>query len=229
MKLRLAFALAAAATAFTAPALAAAQPQAAQPDWSRNVVLTPEGGFRMGNPDAPMKLVEYGSLTCGHCADFATQSKTRLIASHVRSGRVSFEFRNYVLNGFDVTASLLARCAGPDGFFTVANRMYETQQGWAGRIEAISQAEKQRIMGLPQDQAFLAVAEAGGLMELAAQSGVAPDRGRQCLGDTAAIGQLERMAQAAEALGVQGTPTFFLNGARLEVNTWPEIEPLLGG
>ena len=51
----------------------------------------------------------------------------------------------------------------------------------------------------------------------------------QATGDTAAIGQLERMAQAAEALGVQGTPTFFLNGARLEVNTWPEIEPLLGG
>lgn len=227
MKLRLSLTLLVAALA--APAVAPAQAPAAQQDWSRTIVATAEGGFRIGNPDAPVKLVEYASLTCPHCAEFATQSRTSLIANHVRSGRVSFEFRNYILNGFDVTASLLARCAGPAGFFTLTERMLETQAGWYGRIQGISDSEKQRIMALPQDQAFVAVAEAGGLIELAAQAGVAPEQGRTCLGDAAAVGQLEQMAAAAEALGVQGTPTFFLNGARLEVNTWPEIEPLLGG
>ena len=227
MKLRLSLTLL--VSALAAPAVAPAQAPAAQQDWSRTIVATAEGGFRIGNPDAPMKLVEYASLTCPHCAEFATQSKGSLIASHVRSGRVSFEFRNYILNGFDVTASLLARCAGPAGFFTLTERMLENQAGWYGRIQGISDAEKQRIMALPQDQAFVAVAEAGGLIEMAAQAGVAPEQGRTCLGDPAAIGQLEQMAAAAEALGVQGTPTFFLNGARLEVNTWPEIEPLLGG
>ena len=227
MKLRLSLTLLVAALA--APAVAPAQAPAAQQDWSRTIVATAEGGFRIGNPDAPVKLVEYASLTCPHCAEFATQSRTSLIANHVRSGRVSFEFRNYILNGFDVTASLLARCAGPAGFFTLTERMLETQAGWYGRIQGISDSEKQRIMALPQDQAFVAVADAGGLIELAAQAGVAPEQGRTCLGDAAAVGQLEQMAAAAEALGVQGTPTFFLNGARLEVNTWPEIEPLLGG
>ena len=227
MKLRLSLTLLVAALA--APAVAPAQAPAAQQDWSRTIVATAEGGFRIGNPDAPVKLVEYASLTCPHCAEFATQSRTSLIANHVRYGRVSFEFRNYILNGFDVTASLLARCAGPAGFFTLTERMLETQAGWYGRIQGISDSEKQRIMALPQDQAFVAVAEAGGLIELAAQAGVAPEQGRTCLGDGAAVGQLEQMAAAAEALGVQGTPTFFLNGARLEVNTWPEIEPLLGG
>ena len=227
MKLRLSLTLLVAALA--APAVAPAQAPAAQQDWSRTIVATAEGGFRIGNPDAPVKLVEYASLTCPHCAEFATQSRTSLIANHVRSGRVSFEFRNYILNGFDVTASLLARCAGPAGFFTLTERMLENQAGWYGRIQGISDAEKQRIMALPQDQAFVAVAEAGGLIELAAQAGVAPEQGRTCLGDAVAVGQLEQMAAAAEALGVLGTPTFFLNGARLEVNTWPEIEPLLGG
>ena len=230
MKLRLSFSLAFAAVALAAPALAPAQQPAVQQDWSRTVVATPEGGFRMGNPEAPVKLVEYGSLTCGHCAAFAGESMTPLVANHVRSGRVSFEFRNYILNGIDVTASLLARCAGPENFFPLADHLFETQQEWTGRLRALSQAEKDRITSAPPAEAFAQVAEAGGLIELAVQhGGISAERGRQCVSDPAEIGRLEAMAQSAEALGVQGTPTFFLNGAMLGVNTWSEIEPLLAG
>jgi protein-disulfide isomerase len=229
MKLRLLLTLVAAAALATPGATHSQAPGAAQQDWSRTVVATPEGGFRIGNPDAPVKLVEYASLTCPHCAEFAVHSKGSLIANHVRSGRVSFEFRNFVLNGIDAAASLLARCASPAEFFPLTERMFETQQDWTDRIRALSEAEKQRIMALPPAEAYAQVVQAGGLIDLAGRHGVTAERGRQCLGDQAGVQQLERLAQAAEALGVQGTPTFFLNGRKLDVNTWAQIEPLLAG
>lgn len=231
MKLRLSLALAGAVLALAGPGSAQNVQSAAavRQDWSRTVVATPEGGFRIGNPDAPVKLVEYASLTCPHCAEFAIESKGSLIGNHVRSGRVSFEFRNFVLNGIDAAASLLVRCASAEQFFGLTERVFETQQSWSDRIRALSEADKQRIMGLEPAEAYAQVAEAGGLFELAAQHGVTAERGRQCLGDQTGLQQLERLAQAAEALGVQGTPTFFINGRKLGVNSWAQIEPLLAG
>ncbi len=227
MKLRLLFTLAVASLAV--PSIAAAQAPSTQQDWSRSVEVTADGGFRIGNPNASVKLVEYASLTCPHCADFANQGMGPLVAKYIRSGRVSFEFRNYILNGIDVAASLLARCAEPAAFFPLADRIFATQETWFGRLQSLSQAEKDRIVTLPREQVFAEVARASGLLELAAQNGVTAERARQCMADPAALGRLERMAQAAQALGVDGTPTFFLNGRKLEVNSWPEIEPLLDG
>ena len=65
----------------------------------------------MGNPKAKVKLVEYGSLTCPHCRHFAETGMVPLKA-YVKSGKVSFEYRNYILNGIDVAATLVARCGG---------------------------------------------------------------------------------------------------------------------
>jgi protein-disulfide isomerase len=133
------------------------------------------------------------------------------------------------LNGIDAAATLLSRCAAPDRFFPLTQQLFESQDDWSNRIRALSAAEKSRIMGLPQAEAYAQVVQAAGLLDIAAQHGVTPERGRACIGDAAAVSQLERMASAAEALGVEGTPTFFLNGRKLDVNTWAQIEPLLGG
>src|SRR5574338_12031 len=65
-------------------------------DWSQVVNPTSQGGFLMGNPDAKVKLVEYGSLTCPHCREFDEAAVTPLINDYVKSGQVSYEFRNYV-------------------------------------------------------------------------------------------------------------------------------------
>ncbi len=78
---------------------------------------TPEGGFRMGNPAASVKLIEYFSTTCPHCAHFAAEGTPVLVRNYVRTGRVSLEYRNYVLNGLDVAASFISRCAAPRGLF----------------------------------------------------------------------------------------------------------------
>ena len=76
-------------------------------NWTRTVVATPEGGFRMGNPNAKVKLVEYGSLACPHCRHFEQTGYKPLVQTYVRTGRVSYEFRNLLLNAPDLAVSLL--------------------------------------------------------------------------------------------------------------------------
>ncbi|MFV0643439.1 MAG: thioredoxin domain-containing protein, partial [Sphingomonadaceae bacterium] len=81
--------------------------------WADKVVETPEGGYAMGNPDAPIKLVEYASTSCNHCADFSADSSAPLRDSYIASGRVSYELRNQVHDPIDLTFAVLSRCAGP--------------------------------------------------------------------------------------------------------------------
>lgn len=218
-----------AAFALALPAVAAPVHRAAPAahDWARTVVATPEGGFRMGNPAAAVKLVEYGSLTCPHCRAFAQEGTPKLIAGYVRTGKVSYEYRNYILNGIDVTASLLARCSGPGGFFPMAETLYATQPQWIDRIVKMPQAQKDALKALPEGQRLVRLGEIGGLLQVAARFGVAPARGRQCLASPAGFERLGKMTEAANALGVTGTPTFFLNGNMLDVNEWAAVEPLI--
>src|SRR4029078_5088510 len=88
-------------------------------DWSTIVSATPQGGFLMGNPNAKLKLIEDGSLTCPHCREFDEKGSPPLIANYVKTGIVSWEFRNYVRDAFDLTASLVARCNGAKSFVPV--------------------------------------------------------------------------------------------------------------
>jgi protein-disulfide isomerase len=221
-------ALAGLALAGTAVSLGAAPNKAAPAarDWTRTVAATPEGGFRMGNPAAPVKLVEYGSLTCPACASFSNAAKAPL-AAQVRSGRVSFEFRNYVLNSVDLAAALLARCAGPSRFFPLVENMYATQPQWVGRITGVPQAQKDQLQKLSPGQQIVRIAEIGGLTRMAAAAGVTPQRAKACLADQAAVDRLVQMRQAGDAAGVHGTPSFFINGAPVDAHEWTALAPLL--
>jgi protein-disulfide isomerase len=225
LALALAAGLSLAPAADAAPARRAAGPAAR--DWSRIVVATPEGGFRMGNPAARVKLVEYGSLTCPHCAAFSQTGTPALVASYVRSGKVSYEFRNFVLNGIDVSASLLARCAPPARFFQLVETLYATQPDWVGRIADLPEGQKDALRALPEGQRLSRMADIGGLTEVAARYGVPAARGRQCLADKAGFDRLGRMYEAAQAKGVSGTPTFFVNGVRVDGIGWADVEPAL--
>jgi len=219
--------LAAVAVLGFAPGLAApANKAAAAKDWSRTVVMTPEGGFRMGNPAAKVKLVEYGSLTCPHCADFS-KSASGPIAAAVKSGKLSFEYRSMVLNGIDAAATLLARCGGPTRFFAISGKMFATQEQWLSKISGVPKAEQDKTMALPVPERLARVAELGGLTQLAAQSGVTPDEARKCLTDPAAHQRLGQMYEAATALGIEGTPAFFINGNKVHAHDWAELQPLI--
>jgi protein-disulfide isomerase len=218
-------AFAASAAAFAAAPKASAA--AAKRNWAATVTATPEGGFRMGNPNAAVKLVEYGSLTCPHCADFHREAMPELKRDHIASGRVSYEFRNFVLNGPDLVASLVARCQGAPAFFGHVDYFYGQQQQWVAPFGQIGQAERARLAKLPQQQMLVGFAGAGGLEKRLTARGMPAPKVRQCLLNEAETKRLETMRVSADQLGVQGTPTFFVNGVRADAHSWAELKPLL--
>lgn len=202
---------------------------AAARDWSATAVRTPEGGFRIGNPNAPVKVVEYLSLTCPHCAEFAQESAPRLIPHHVRSGRVSVEFRNYTLNGYDLAAAFLSRCAAPRAYFNMTHELLTTQPRWMGRMRTLTDAQRTELRALSPIQAMQRIVVLLGLDAVGARHGIAPAAQRACLADQAGLDRLGQLRQAADGIGVSGTPTFFVNGQMANANSWAAIEPLLQG
>src|SRR5207302_8643253 len=122
-------AVAAAAALCLVPAAAPAK-QAAKADWLHTYAVTPESGFRLGNPKAKLAIVEYGSLTCPHCRHFAETAMKPLLNQYVRAGKVSYEFRSFILNVIDIAATLVARCNGPAHFFPMAEGLYATHPQW---------------------------------------------------------------------------------------------------
>mgnify|MGYP006198293023 CR=1 FL=1 len=114
-------------------------------DWTEVVTQTEAGGYLMGNPDAPVKLVEYASLTCPACANFSTTATEKLRNEYVKSGQVSWEFRNFVLNPIDLGVSMLVRCQGAAPFFRSIEQLYATQEEWLGRFSAIPEAQMQQL------------------------------------------------------------------------------------
>lgn len=193
-------------------------------DWSKTVVATPQGGIAMGNPKAKVTLVEYGSLTCSHCRDFALAGMKPLVANYVRTGKVRFEFRSFLLNGYDVAANLIARCNGPRGFFPVADAMFATQDQWLGTASRLPKERTAALEGLPPEKLLPQMASLVGLQKIGAAKGVPVARANQCLANRASADTLIGFAEKARAEGIRGTPTFFLNGRQLGVNTWPTVE-----
>lgn len=210
--------------------LAPAQPVLAQAqrDWSQVVAPTPEGGFRMGNPNAPVKIVEYLSLTCPHCAEFAEQGAPRLISDHVRSGRVSLEYRNFVLNAYDLAASFLSRCAAPQDYFALNHAILAAQEQWMGRIEALTEEQRRELQGLQPIEGMRRIVAWLGLDAIAARHGVPAAEASACMGNQAGIDRIIQMREAGNAAGVAGTPSFAINGRLLDhVHDWAALEPLV--
>jgi protein-disulfide isomerase len=210
-------------TTSSAPITPVAPPQGG--DWTKVVTATPEGGIRMGNPDADVKLVEYGSLTCPHCAEFAETGAPQLIDKYVKTGRVSFEFRNFLRDGLDMSMSLIARCGGPEKFFTLSDALFKSQKQLFERVQAAPPEQQQTLSQSPQGFAQMA-----GLQQWAAQRGVPSARSSACLTDQATM---DRLIQASSDVTTQypefsGTPSFTINGKMLEQTaSWDKLEPQL--
>lgn len=218
--------------AVAGPALArpaAANPAAAKSDWLANIVATPEGGFRIGNPAARVKLIEYGSLTCSHCAHFHADSNAALRANLIATGKVSFEFRNFVLNGPDFAAALLARCQGPKAFFPMVDSFFTKQSAWTEPFARQTDVDAARLAALPPEKRIPAMAEIGKLDSFVAPLGISRARFDACLIDKTANDQLLMMRKdAVETWKLTGTPGFIINGRTQEgVMTWEALEPLL--
>jgi protein-disulfide isomerase len=199
-------------------------------NWTMVVNATPAGGFMMGNPNAKVKLVEYGSLTCPHCKAFDDEGVPTLIGKYVKSGQVSWEFRNYVRDPFDLTASLIARCNGAKSFFPLMRALYDNQMGWVGKIQATPQAQLESLQNLPPTKEFVQAAKFAGLQDFAAARGVPVAKSNQCLANENSINQLVQMTSDAtnQFPNFPGTPTFVINGKMVEnTATWALLEPQL--
>lgn len=198
-------------------------------DWTQTVTMTPEGGFRMGNPDAPIKLVEYASLTCPHCAEFSKNATGPLEQDYVRPGKVSWEYRTFVLNPIDVAASLLARCQGPAPFFKLVEQTYANQEAWVAKFQGLSEADQKRISALPEQQQFQALAKAGGLDQFYGARGLPQGKADQCLTDKAGLDRIIAIREMGSSRDkITGTPGFLINGTYQDkVYDWPTLKQQL--
>ena len=197
-------------------------------DWSQVVAQTAKGGFRMGNPNAEVQLVEFASMTCPHCADFDETGLPPLIEKYVKSGQVGFELRNYVRDPFDISASLIARCNGAQSFFPLTRAMFDTQADWIAKLQNTPPAQLEALTNLGPEQQFLEIAKVADLQQWAAMRGVPTAKSTQCLTDQNAVTQLVQMNSDATADFPQlpGTPAFAINGKLLEnVTNWATLEP----
>ena len=212
-----------------APAKKAPAKPAAVRDWTKSVVATPEGGFRMGNPQARVKLIEYGSFTCPTCGRFATEGVPQLLQNHVRTGRVSFEYRSFVRDPADLSAALLSRCTTPANAFKLTERYFASQAEWLGRLQKLTDAQVAEIGKLPNQQRLARLAAVAGLDAIAAKNGVTPARAAACLGDQKALNRLMDVHRVANSqYNLEGTPTFIINGKKVHAHSWAELQPLLG-
>jgi len=196
--------------------------------WTDTVSVTPDGGYLMGNPDAPIKLVEYGSLTCSHCAEFAEKAGADLRDNFVASGRVSYEFRNFVRDAIDITAARLTRCGAPESFFALTDQVFANQAAMFETVQKAGDAAFQAAMSQSEDKRGGAIAQLTGLSDFFAARGVARDQAATCLADGAAMQALAKATEkASNDYEITGTPTFLLNGKKIDTNTWPELKARL--
>lgn len=208
------------------PVAAVAAP--AGTSWADTVNQTPDGHFVMGNPQAKVRLVEYGSYTCSHCRDFS-ESATPEIRSLVDTGKMNFEFRNYIRDPMDMATALLARCGGKDVFYPLSEQFFGYQNSLFEKAQAMGDAAYQAAIAAPATERFGRLASAVGLIDYAKQRGISEDQAKQCLGDTKAAEALAQGVEKANAdYKISATPTFLINGAVVaDAATWPILKAKL--
>ena len=202
---------------------------AAPVDWTRTIATTPAGAYVIGNPRAKVKLVEYLSLTCSHCAAFAAEGMPVLRRDYIARGTVSLEVRNAVRDGFDMAGVLASRCAGPAGYFAVSERILATQAQWMPMAQAYATAQAGKPAPASEAAAIAGMAGAAGFDQLLRARGMTPVRVRACFADPRQTAVATAMAQDAFGrANIPGTPAFMLNGAMLaDSSSWALLKPKL--
>lgn len=154
------------------------------------------GDMSLGNAQARVKVVEYASLTCGHCASFNEETFPAFKKKYIDTGRVHYTLKEFLTGPQQVAAAgfLMARCAGPSKYFKVVDEVFRSQPKWTS-----GETVRAELLG---------IAKANGLTEAQFNA---------CLSDEQALAALNaRMKKAVEEDGVRATPTFFVNGKKYE-------------
>lgn len=215
-----------------APLLIGAAP--APRDWTKTVARTADGAFVVGNPKAKVKLVEYLSYTCPHCAHYAGESAPTLRDRFVRSGSTSVELRHATRDDLDLAATVIARCTGPAGFARTTETIFAQQGDWFPRGLDFRQANGSRLALYPTAGKLRALADGSGLTDIGRAQGLKDAAIDACFADTKGMLQVAVMSDqswktiaAASPPGMGGTPTFVVNGKPYPTLDWAGLEKVL--
>ncbi|OCC22740.1 hypothetical protein MB02_15095 [Croceicoccus estronivorus] len=200
---------------------------ATHPSWLTYVAKTDAGGYRMGNPDAKIALMEFVSYTCPHCAHFQKEADGAIQLAYVNPGLVSVEVRHVIRNPVDLAAALLAECGPKDKFFGNHAAILRNQDEWLPRVTSASSATQVRWRSGPMGQRMRAIASDVGFYDIMTKRGYDRVAANRCLSDDAAARRIATQSEAgADALGVTGTPSFAIDGVLLSgTHTWDTLQP----
>ena len=144
----------------------------------------------LGDPDAPVTIIEYASLTCPHCAQFHNEVLPALKERYIDPGKVRLIYRDFPLDQVALAAAALAHCAGPDRYFSMLDAMFETQSNWARENDPIAALKR--------------LGKLGGLTE---------ERMQACLNDQQLTdGILQTRLEGQNQYEIGSTPTFVIDG-----------------
>lgn len=162
----------------------------------------------LGDPNAPVTVVEYASFTCPHCARFHEGAYKQLKSDFIDSGKINFVYREVYFDRPGIWASMVARCGGAEKFHGIADLIYKGQSTWAraGAPAAI-------------------VTELGKIGRLAGLDGDTLDA---CLQDAEKAENLNKwQTENLAADNIDSTPSFVINGRKYANMAYPEMKALI--
>jgi len=157
----------------------------------------PLGDVVLGDPNSPVTLIEYASMTCPHCAEFQATVFPKLKADYIDTNKIRYIFREFPLDIKAAAGSMLARCIGKDDpkkYHAVVDLLFATQNTWAAASDTSEQLKK-----------------------LSKQTGMSDEAFNACLSNQSMLDAIKQgQDQAYEKFKVDSTPTFFVNGTKLK-------------
>lgn len=166
----------------------------------------------LGDPNAPIKMIEYASLDCPHCADLATEVMPQIKSAYIDTGKVYYVMRDSPRSDISAVAAMVARCAAKDKFYAVTDMLFANQAHWLGQDVA---NKKDALYSLFQ------------------RAGVTADQIKSCVTQEN-LDSIQRIQdEAVKALHLSGVPMIFINGeefksARTFENFDAKFKELLG-
>ena len=174
-------------------ALPAAAQGASGADAARQLAVQ-SGDRILGKADAPITIIEYASLTCPHCAHFDVAVLPKLKEKWIDTGKAKLVLRDFPLDEPALRAAMVARCAPPERFYPLVDTFFAQQEQWATTRDYRAALEK-----------------------LAKLGGIGGKEFAACIADKKLEDQVaQSRLTAAQQLGVDATPTFFINGKKFE-------------
>lgn len=148
----------------------------------------------IGEKNAPIKMIEFASLTCGHCAKFHNEVMPLIKEKYIDTGKIYFTYKDFPLDKFALKASMIARCSGERKFFSFLNVFYKKQKDWTRTKDPF--------------KSLLKIAKVGGLKD---------EELKVCIGNKSIEdGLLKDRLESSKKYNITATPTIYFNEKKFE-------------